>query len=61
MHTRYQGDMYNRVHEQSGRFVNLSGTAIICIYYRLKHMLGTVFLMAKRGDKKNPVKWDEST
>ena len=43
MHTRYQGDMYNRVHEQSGRFVNLSGTAIICLYYRLKHMLEAVF------------------
>lgn len=25
------------VHEKSGRFVNLSGTAIIRYYYRLKH------------------------
>jgi len=24
------------VHEKSGRFVNLSGTAMICKYYRLK-------------------------
>ena len=33
------------VHEVSGHFVKMSGTAIILVYYRLRHMPETVFVL----------------
>ena len=40
--TRYQSGVYVCTRE-SGRFVNLSGTAIIRFYYRLKEQQGMLF------------------